>query len=230
MRDMLIKSEKDWFLSKVEIADSLYSQYGYYGESDAEILLCCAISALASKMWSGKGFDNGRFTEFLIKFTPRAANIQRISVPVLAAKLRDKNLSAKANLILNNYLQNDFGQVFTCDEIDQTEDVILSICPNLESRVIRSASHVEIIYEDLRCGLVHNGHVSKFMFHDFSSDMKMPYYANLQDETHLEHPLCFPYNYIREILVAVAENAFAYRNTVSSWPIPRPSKWWIDGQ
>jgi hypothetical protein len=67
------------------------------------------------------------------------------------------------------------------------------------------------------------------MFHDFSSEMKIPYYANLQDESHLEHLLCFPYNYIREILVDAAENAFTYRATINSWDIPQPSKWWIDG-
>ena len=233
MRSTAINPQKDWFLSKVEIADNLFSQYGFNGEADAEILLCCAASALASKMWPGEKIDRVRFTEFLIKFTGSNIDIQRISIPALAAKLKDKNRSAEANILLNNYLQNDNGQVFICDAVDKSEDAILSLCPSIESKIIRDASHVGIIYKDLRCGLVHEGRTSKLVFHDFPpSNTNVPYYANLLIEPNLpiEHPLCFPYHYIRDILVSVVENAFAYRETVNSWDTSEPVKWWIEGK
>jgi len=233
MRESTIESSRKWIARKFEMADSIFSEYGFYGESDAEILLCCAINALASRMWPGKSEDKKKFTEFLIKFAPQNVNLKIISIPVLINKLKEKGkYLAEVDLLSNSYHFGPFNEVVACSDIDQLEDEIMKICPNIAIKDIRRASHVRIIYEDLRCGLVHEGRFSNNLFHDFGEDRIVPYYANLVVDLEREiiaHPLCFPYRYIRDVIANIAENAFTYWTTANSWGADNPSKWWIDG-
>ena len=245
---------REWYWGKVRVADQLVSKHGSTAESDAEILLCCANSALAAMMWPGDTIDKFRFTQFLIDFVPQTAGVQRISIPVLVAKLRDNGDTASVQALINEFYPQSDGRILTGDEIDQPETAVITLLPNLSLRDVRESSYAGIIYTDLRCGLVHEYKVSTYLSSFRMSDKQnVPSYVNMlvePDEGEINRivrqfgisrsqarsaisktvrHLYFPYLYIRNILKDAAEAAFDHWDTASSWKRPRPSSWWIRG-
>ena len=55
---------RNWFSTRVVIANDLISRHKTIGEPDAQIILCCAIGALSAMRWPTAG-DNRRFIEFM---------------------------------------------------------------------------------------------------------------------------------------------------------------------
>lgn len=251
---MNIDGYRRWYLGKLHLADQLVGKHGDAAELDAEILLCCATSALAAVMWPGDLIDKARFTQFLVKFASKASDVRKISIPVLVAKLRDKGDDASAQALIKAFYPNSDLRVLTGDEIDQPETVVTGLLPGLAIKGIRKSSYAAIIYVDLRCGLVHEYRLSTYLSSfGMSSAQNVPCYVNMEvepDEAEVDRVaeqfeiskitarsaisrvvrhLHFPFPYIRDTLKAAAEAAFGYWKTASSWEQPQPSSWWIQG-
>ena len=65
----------EWFDSKLAIADHLAKRNDPPAEFEAEIILCCALGALSSLVWPGKGTDKKRFVQFLVDFSPNRQQV-----------------------------------------------------------------------------------------------------------------------------------------------------------
>jgi hypothetical protein len=146
--------------------------------------------------------------------------------------------------------------VFDASAIDQLESSIISLLPNISLKEVRASSYAAIIYSNLRNSLVHEYKVSELLAsHGPMNNVSMPSYANINyppDETEIQNiavekdlPLAevraslaqtrrrlfFPYAYIRNVTIGVADAAFRYWNSVNSFnsPLPSDSERWING-
>ena len=247
-------SYRRWFDHRIRLAESLVSDQECNAEPDAEILLCCATSAFAAFMWPGRGLDRKRFTQFLVKFAPDSQAVQRISIPLLVAKCRAADDTDSAQILKDKFYPSSVPKVVVGSEIDQPETAVRELLPSLSLRFVRKASYAGIIYTDLRCGLVHEYKLSADLTPiPMSSRRDEPSYANdllAPDEVVVERVmkqfgvsrataqsaaakmvrhLYFPFDYLCTMVRGVADAAFEFWNTASSWDQPHPSSWWISG-
>jgi hypothetical protein len=104
---------RDWFLTRIDIADSIYKTYKKIGEADAQIVICCAIGTLSAMRWPNAE-DNRRFIEFLTKFTPQT---QIISLPIVIEKFFDEGDSASAEKLIKQYYpsRSDYNGLWYLD-------------------------------------------------------------------------------------------------------------------
>lgn len=241
-----------WFTGKVAVADGIVKVYGETATTDAEILLCCATSALAAKMWPGPRKDKRRLVQFMVDFAPSALKVTRISIPILIAKMKRHNRSAVADAIVRQFYAFPQLEILDGDRVDRDERSVLNAVSNLSITDVRVASYAGIIYSDLRSGLVHEYSLAPFM-HTWGMSPRddVPTYVNfgiapdpatvthfaarykiaLQDAEQAlvkrERHIYFPYAYLRSVLTEAANGAFEYwrKSAVFEKSIPNP--WWI---
>lgn len=222
---------RQWLQSKLELARFLIDSKGEEAEADAQILLCCAMSAFAATLWPGDRIDRRRFIQLLIEFSLPAANMDFISTPVLANQLYDKNDVSSAAILRRKFFDVHPTQELKTKDVDRPEAEVAALLPTTESKTIRGASYATIVYTDLRCALIHeyslSPNMTSFNLFGFSD---APSYVNMKlingQQRRLLH---FPYNYIADVLTSTAEALFAYWETVSAWDKAQPAKWWADG-
>lgn len=247
------KGYREWYRTKVEIADEIAKSHEKQSEPDAEIILCCANSALAAQMWPGDRKDQKRFIEFLIRFAAPTLAAQKISIPMLANKLEDKGELDSAIKLRERFLPAMHARVID-GTVDQDESVILEFLTTLSRNEIRESSYAASIYMDLRCALIHEYQLSSYLefecvsdrtdipsyvnWHILPADADVDQVANLHGISvpeavfALARPrrrLCFPYNYIRDVMISAAESAFNFWDTSTSWNQSTPQPWWIEG-
>lgn len=146
---------QDWFRRRLEIADGLAKDPT--AVFDAEILLCCAMSALAATAWPGERKDHKRYIEFLVHFVRSEPDMRLISVPVLAQRLEQDPSYFRGGRSLRDRFFPELGRIYDYREVDKTEAEILTVLPSPPPPIatIRESSYASIIYSDLRSGLVH---------------------------------------------------------------------------
>jgi hypothetical protein len=223
---------RQFFQSKLELARFLVLERGDEAEPDAEILLCCAISGLASILWPGKHIDKQRFVQLLVEFSPPKANLQKISTPVLASKLKDDEDVSTANELSNKYYPHQPKEILDPMKVDQDESVVSEAFKSLGLKTIRRASYASIIYTDLRCALIHEYRNSPYIapFNMFEIPKK-PYYVNMTfEDGRVRHLLYIPFSYLADILDSTTDALFSYWSESSEWEKPQPTSWWIDGK
>lgn len=242
---------REWYQSRLEIADAIVDRFGEAGQFDAEILLCCATSALSARIWPGQKIDGFRYVQLFVDFAPDPAEVKRISVPKLHEKLKDIGDIASAQVLETRFLAG-LEDLLTAREIDQSEETLTALFPSMPLRLLREASYAAILYQDLRCGLVHEYSFPPHMI-DFglSRRQDVPSYVNVittpnlheeviisgelsVDELEMEwlssesiRRLYLPYRYVRRLSTNVAQGVFAYWDKASEWCRPRPPSWWF---
>lgn len=230
---------REWYASKVEIADQIIKSHERQGEPDAEILLCCANSALAAQMWPGEGIDKKRFVQFLVQFSDASLSLQRISIPLLANRLEAKGDLDTAIKVRRTFLP--VMPIMLNGDVDKDEETVRMEFPSLTRKEIRSCSYASSIYVDLRSGLVHEYQLSSHLIpYTLSDRTDIPSYVNLRDTTldpttgsiivggETRRYLHFPYQYIRKALASSAESAFRHWDTCTPWNQPEPQSWWVE--
>lgn len=246
---------REWHQSRLEIADAIVETFGDEGQFDAEILLCCAMGALASRMWPGRGIDRVRYVQLLADFAPDLAEVKRISVPLLHKKLKAMGNTASANVLESRFLAGLEGRVLTGPEIDQSEQTLTALLPSVSMGFLRQASYAAIMYADLRCGLVHEYSLSPSMIEfGLSRRQDVPIYINMMCTVDLDNEavisgelsdeglewellrsnstrlLYLPYQYVRRLSSCIAQAVFDYWDKASEWCRPIPESWWIGGK
>jgi len=270
---------REWLQKQVEKADKLLEVYGKEGTADAEIILCCTASALASTLWRRREndrFDRKRFVEFLVKFSNSNPSIEKISICSLARYFEQKKKDNELNIIIKNFFGSEFNykektsfeygetgnglyasalsEIIEPEDIDVAEDKIQTIVPVLKLSEIRKSSYANIIYTDLRSGLIHeyevSGNLSWFgrarngdkicymNFIEFPAENDVQNLAkkhSIKPEeardalSRTQRRLFFPYTYIKEVVVTSAISLFEYWEATSKFEQPYPLKWWADG-
>ena len=151
---MNTETVREWYQSRLDIADSIVTEFGVGGQIDAEILSCCTLSTLAARIWP-KERDRRRYIQLLVDFAPDRAEVSRISVPKLQERLKSVGDTASAERLESHFLENLEGRILVGAEVDQSEETLNRLLPSVSSKLLRESSYAGIIYIDLRCGLVH---------------------------------------------------------------------------
>lgn len=125
------------------------------GYSEAAILVCATLNALAAEIWPGRGVDRARFVELLIKMTSSSPSPATISVPLLVQHLRTELHTAEADTLARALMRFGSALVITGSDVDKSELELLSICPTLPVDLLRKNSYACLIYEDVRSSYAH---------------------------------------------------------------------------
>lgn len=229
---------RSWYSKRVKIAEEIVTNHGPEGEADAEILLCCSISALAAQMWPGEGIDKKRFVQFLVQFSDERLCVRKISIPLLEKNLEKSDFNT-AIRVRRKFLP---GMPIMLDgDADKDETEVMAMFPSLSRKEIRNSSRASSIYVDLRSGLVHEYQLSSHLVsYTFSDRKDIPSYVNRQDNVpdltagtfvtgETRRYLHFPYPYIRKISDTAAQAAFGYWEKQNSWDQAEPQSWWVEG-
>jgi len=192
---MDISYHRDWFKKQVEKADKLIEIYEKDGIYDAEIILCCTASALASTIWQRNHkdkIDRKRFVEFLVKFSTITPPVETISACILSEQLEHNKKNVELEIAIKKFFVSEFNyrgkspfeygesgsglyagtlqSIIPPEKIDTSEIEIQRLLPSLSLKEIRNASYASVIYSDLRSGLIHEyevtGDLSGFGWHD----------------------------------------------------------------
>lgn len=236
----MIKPDTDfyraWFKRRLAVADAIVQEHGEAFAADAEILLCCAISGLAARAWprksSKESIDKARFTQLLVDFAPAQADMKRISVPTLRARLLAEEDGASAEALEGAYYPEDDSQIMTGSNLDQDDSAIMGLLPSLSRKLIRECSYASIMYVDLRNGLVHEytlaAHLVGFAVSQRTTGPSYVKVTNFETKS-TEQLLHFPYAWVRAVLASTAEALFSSWETADCEELPRPEHWWIQG-
>ena len=217
------KWRKRWIDEKKDIAIKLNS--GKCGGSYAEsvIILCSALSALASEVWPGQKKDKVRFVELLKEFAPEKYKVTNISIPLLITYLKDKKRGKEAEIIREAYLNISSAIVIT-DSVDKSEKEIMQVCNTLGKKELRDHSYASLLYSEVRCGYAH----------EYKTGKQTDPWPMTRQDTFISYVnwACKPDRHIHFHLAWIAEMASSIAEKLDNIEDTLPKKdpkWWVNG-
>jgi hypothetical protein len=146
---------EEWVGAKVTVATRLGSGDCGGGYAEAAIILCGVLSAMAAEKWPGHQKDKKRFVELLYQYADTDLYATRISVPLLIAFLKGKGRLAEQMALGDAYMPISDTRVLTGDDVDKSEEELITLCPTLEQSLVRRFSYATLLYEDTRSSYAH---------------------------------------------------------------------------
>lgn len=223
---------RQWTENRVEIADGIMQlmRPGLSPVFDAEVILCCALAATAHAAWPGERIDRKRFVQLLVDHCDTVPNPTTISIGVLRKNLKDAGKDSMEEAVRHGLWQTSdpfCSRNFRAAEVDCDEASIQKAFPNLTLKELRKASYANILYEDLRCGLVHEYQQKENLIFEERFDEREVSYSYVSGFPRL----IMPYGVVRDIVQSTCKNFFSAWETTDQFELelPRPSPWWIDG-
>ncbi len=219
------KWRKGWIDEKKDIAIQLNS--GQCGGSYAEsvIILCSALSALASEVWPGQQKDRARFVELLKEFAPVKYKVTNISIPLLIAYLKNRQRDKEAEIIRKAYLDISPAIVLT-DKVDKSEKDIIQVCNTLEKKELRYHSYANLLYTEVRSGYAHEYKTGK-QTDPWPMTQQEAFISYVNWACKLDRHIHFHIAWIAELASSLAEKLDNIENTL---PIKDPKDWWVKGK
>ncbi len=219
---------KNWITNfvqrRIEIADALQEGALGAGYNEATIILLAVLSGIAAIIWPGDHKDRKRFVELLVRFAPENLQTQNISTVMLVqtwSLSNDPRLNLAAQVIMKNYLPSSSSRIITGDDVDKSEDEILKECPNLTLKEVREFSYANLLYREVRCGLMHEYLLgSKALPFSMTERNAHISYVNVIDSNDTTRHIYFHFTWIRELVSRIACSAIFEMND--------PSQWWIE--
>lgn len=218
---------------KMRIADALASGKLDAGYSEATIILLALLSGIAGLLWPGKGLDRKRFSELLVTHTPPDLQLRYISTVMFVQEFvdsTDARLKHAAETIEKKYLPLYDTLIITGDDADGTESVLIQECPDLTPADIREFSYANLLYREIRCGLMHEYSLGSFATEHPMTDRNANIsYANVVHRgppQELYKQIHFHFDWIKRVVSSVADSVTGIENTL---PISKPATWWLDG-
>ncbi len=214
-------SRAEWVQRKAEIAERLWRGECGGSYSEAVLILCAAISALAADAWRGKGIDRARFVELLVRLTPQA---QIVSIPLLVGHLRERRRSIYARRLKQVFLPLTGSEVVTGPQIDRDAKALKSLCPRLRNTEIRNFSYANLLYERLRSPMVHEYRTGyKTSSFPMTDDATPPvsYFNWVHD---LDRHIYFHVPWLAKLVRDAGRRADI---ECDAYPLNRPAHWWI---
>lgn len=217
-----------WIEDRISLARKLYDGECGGGYSDAAIILVSVVSGIASRTWTGKSKDRKRFNEILVCFCPNNLYLTRISIPLLIQDLNKKNspLATSLSEAFDSYCPT---RIITGNEVDKGEAEILKVVPDLTIKEIRGYSYANLLYQEVRSGLVHEYRpTEKASIYPMAKASEDISYVNTlnQDSGTTCRKICFEYDWLEKVVEALRDSLdLVWQNA----PRSDPSDWWIDG-
>jgi hypothetical protein len=146
---------EEWVGAKVGLARRLGAGDCGGGYAEAVIVLCGALSAIASERWPGRNKDKNRFVELLHKYADPALSATRVSIPLLIDYLGDKSRVTEQKALRDAYMPHSDSRVITGDDVDKSEGDIAALCPSLTIPLVRRFSYATLLYEETRSSYAH---------------------------------------------------------------------------
>ncbi|MEW8070929.1 MAG: hypothetical protein AB2826_10945 [Candidatus Thiodiazotropha sp.] len=214
-----------WTKEKNEIALRLHNGEcgGSYGES--VIILCAVISALSADVWPGRNIDRVRFVELLKKFASSELAVDKISTPLLIAKLQGDNKINECDKLKKGLLNVDYSLVVTGNDVDKYENEILKACDSLSLKEIREQSYANILYTEIRSGYAHEYRPGKRADSwPMTREETTISYINWADRPNRN--IHFHVQWLSNVALSVAKAIDEIDNKI---PLEIPNKWWVHG-
>ncbi|MES2237889.1 MAG: hypothetical protein V4500_09095 [Pseudomonadota bacterium] len=222
----------DWITEKCEIASALARGEAGGSYSEAVILVCAALSALAAEVWPGHNkIDQARFIELLVRLGPTPNIPMTISVPLLVRHVELTSSKSGAQLLRDTFLPFSATRIVTGPEVDKSEDEVLSIYPDLSAKDIRKFSYAYLLYKEVRSAHAHEykpGAKADSWSMTMSGGQSVSYVnrllaAGIPKTSRLIH---FPIAWLAKLAIDIAMDIDIHR---ASLPRLAPASWWIDG-
>ena len=219
-------SRAEWADRKASIADRLTRGEAGGSYSEAIIILCSTISAMAAEVWPGERIDRRRFVQLLIEFADQPSYLGTISTPLLVGHLRADGRTAEAERIRKAHLDFGRSRVVHGADVDRAEDELISLCPSLSRGYLRKVSYATILYERIRSPFVHEyrpGEKTSSWPMTDDEDARVSYVNWVDDpDRHI-------FMHAKWLASLVKDLGARTDAAAQSFPRPLPSAWWIDG-
>lgn len=217
---------EEWVGSKVTLAKKLGVGECGGGYAEAVIILCGVLSAVASERWPGRNKDKNRFVELLHQYADSVLSATRISVPLLTAYLGNKNRFAEQKALRDAYMPHSYTRVITGDDVDKTEDEIVSLCRSLDISLVRRFSYATLLYEETRSGYAHQympgPRSDSWAMGSARANARVSYINRLdrsRGSGQVKHLIHFSVQWLADLAVSVEKNVrpLAPDNHFSAW-------------
>jgi hypothetical protein len=220
----------DWVTEKCSIATALARGEAGGTYSEAIILVCSTLSALAAEVWPGRHIDRARFIELLVRFSPTPSLPMTISLPLFIQDCELNSTKLIAKLLSDTFLPFSTTRVVNGSEVDKSESEVLSICSNFTPKNIRKFSYACLLYEEVRSAYAHEykpGAKADSWPMTMSGNQLVSYVNRLLDPrtpetTRLIH---FHIEWLAKLAVDIAKSI---DNDCATLPRKAPANWWID--
>ena len=221
----------EWARQKCNLALSLSSGKCGGAYSEAVLILCAALNALAADVWPSERIDRKRFVELLKRFSPGTLSPTQISVPLLCASLRRRRKKrpakpATARKMAQMYLDFEHARVIVGSEVDTSEREILKLFPNLTKEEVRACSYANLLYTELRSGYAHEYRPGKRAdsFPMTTRKDAQISYVNCLDAR--DRQIHFHMTWLSQLVIETAKAIDALPSRI---PARKPKRWWVDG-
>lgn len=220
----------DWVIEKCQIATALARGEAGGTYSEAAILVCAALSALAAEVWPGRNIDRARFIELLVRIGPTPCIPKVISVPLFIRHV-ERTSKSSAKLLSDTFLPLNGSRIVTSLDVDKTEGEVLSLCSGFTSTDIRKFSYACLLYKEVRSAYAHAyrpGDKADSGSMTMSKDQSVSYVNRLPTPSIPEtgQLIHFHIDWLAKLAIDIARNIDVDRATL---PRQAPASWWIDG-
>jgi hypothetical protein len=228
-----------WAKERSSLAQSLGR--GELGGSyaDGAIILCAAISAMASLLWEPSSKkDAKRFVEIVTRFRTGGPDTTRVSAPLLAAEFPQ----------LRHGLGVSEKSFYLTGRMDKMEAEVRTMCaaaniPDAE-KAVRRYSYASLLYKQVRCGFIHEYQPGKGATEGdglrgiAGVEGDEISYVNMLEEDDgvlvVKRLIHFPLGWISAVLLAVAagiddERSRQEKTSYGNLGLSIPNAWWVDG-
>lgn len=220
---------QNWVTEKCLVANrlSLGEAGGSYAE--AAILVCATLNALAAELWDGFKIDRARFVEMLVRHGSQASECSKVSIPLLAQYLESNSRVLEAQKIQRAFSLPNSALVVTGPDVDQREEAVLSICPQLDLKELRRFSYAAVLYEEIRSSYAHEykpGERADSWPMTMLANQKVSYINRMDDSVKMRRLIHFHIEWIVQLAVDLAS---VVDRVADDLPQPKPTVWWISG-
>jgi hypothetical protein len=221
----------DWVTEKCKIATALAHGGAGGTYSEAAILVCAVLNALAAEVWPGRNIDRARFIELLVRIGPTPGIPMVISVPLFIRHVERTSSKFSAKLLSDTFLPSSGARVVTGPDVDKTEGEVLSICSGFTSKDIRKFSYACLLYEEVRSAYAHEyrpGDKADSGSMTMSKGQSVSYVNRLPTPGTPEtgRLIHFHIDWLAKLAIDIATDIDVDRATL---PLQAPASWWIDG-
>jgi hypothetical protein len=220
---------RNWVSEKCDVAARLSRGEAGGGYAESAIVVCAALSALSAELWVGRRIDRVRFIEMLAQFGPQSNACKTVSIPLLVQHLNNESRKSDALKLQQAFSLPSSARVLTGPDVDKSEQDVLSVCPQLDMKEVRSFSYASILYSEIRSSYAHEyrpGEQADSWPVTMLADQRVSYINRMTDSQEMKRLVHVHIEWAGQLAIELASTVDQLANTL---PLPKPQAWWVDG-